>query len=314
MGFRDQAKALRNELVKTQEQSFKNKDDRSGAFGSIFVKEKLPENVNIFKCKEGEHVIDVVPWITGEGHPTLPPGKLSYIVDFWAHMNIGPMNDVIPCNQYMYRKPCAICEYINKQRLPKDEYTKLKAKRRVVYLVWSHDTIEEERKGLQIFEVSHYFMEANLVVIAQNPKGGGSIVFADPDAGKTIVFSRKGSGASDTKFIGHRFVDREAPIPDHILDQTFPVEACMKLVADYDETKELFYKGLSSPSSSEQSNPSGQDNGSMNDPGQDGSTCPGNGQFGVDVNKLAECKGCVIWDNCYETSQASASVRGRRRY
>lgn len=310
MNFRDRAKKLRDELVKTQEQSFKNKDDKSGAFGSIFDKNKLPDGVVFWKCKDGEHVVDFVPWITGEGHPQLQPGSMTYVVDFWAHMNIGPMNDVVACNQYMYRKPCPICEYINKQRLPKEDYNKLRAKRRVAYLLWVHDSVEEERKGVQIYEASHFLMEANMVVVAQNPKGGGSIIFADPDNGKSLVFNRTGSGATNTKFSGHRFVDREAPIPDFILDQTFALEECMNLTSNYDEVKEIFFKGLASPSSAEPSNNS--DDGIED--GQDGSTCPGKGEFGVDINKLPECKNCQIWDNCYQVQQQGNAVQGRRRY
>lgn len=307
MNFRERAKQAREDLVKAQSESLKSKDDKSGGFGSIFDKMLIPEDRQLFlSIKEGDHVIDIIPWFAGPNHPNVGDGKLTYLVDYWAHYNVGPMNDVVGCNQYMYRKPCPICEYINKQRLPKEEYTNVKAKRRCAYLVWNHNNMEEERKGIQIMDLAHFCMEANLVVIASNPKGGGSVIFSDPDNGKTLVFTRKGTGQFDTKYLGHRFMDRDAPIPDFILDQVFQLENCMNLTPDYDELKEKFSGGnMGKKAVVEENSP---------DDVKSAEGCPGGGTIGSDLNKLELCKTCAIWDACYESNKNTQPTTRPRRF
>jgi hypothetical protein len=319
MSFRDKVKQAREDLVKTQDKSLKSKDDKSGGFGSIFDKTKIPEDrQHFFSAKEGDHVLDIIPWFASDQHPNIGKDKLTYLVDYWAHYKVGPMNDVVGCAQYMYRKPCPICEYMNKQRLPKEEYSNVKAKRRTTYLIWSHNSPEDERKGLQIFDIAHFCMESNLVVIASNPKGGGSIIFSDPDNGKNLVFTRKGSGQLDTKYLGHRFVDRDAPVPDHILNQSFPIELSMNLHPDYDQVAELFYQGKSG-NQGQTLNPSQEPSREQERfPDDLPSGCPGGGTFGVDLNKLEGCKPCISWQDCYDVNkklqQEQPAQQRRRRF
>ncbi len=192
-------------------------------------------------------MLDIIPWEAGpdmplgdDGHPVIEEGDLSYVLDLQVHMNVGSMKVPIVCPFENYGLPCPICEFIKDNDLDKEDWKKVSVKRRVLYLIWVHNSREDEKKGLQLWEISHFSMEEKLNVIAALPRGGGSINFSDFEDGKTIAFTRKGSGQSNTSYLGHRFIDREIDIPDSILDKTFSLDSVVKLHPTYEEIEEMF--------------------------------------------------------------------------
>jgi len=106
--------------------------------------------------------------------------------------------------------------------------------------MWVHDTREEEKKGIQIFEASHFFMEEKIEEIAKLPRGGGYENFSDPDKGKLLAWTRKGAGKENTQYLGHRFIEREYPIPDRILDQSFSLDQVVNMHPSYEELEKEF--------------------------------------------------------------------------
>ncbi len=251
MGFRKTNKNRRQDLVKRVQESIED----TGGFSSIIDLEKAKQlssndNIKTWRMKEGEHLIDIIPFIAGENHPKTPVDELAYNVGFWAHYNVGPNNDSYACPIKTWGKSakvrCPICEYISKMNLKETDeelYDKIKARRRTAYLVWVHDSDNDEDAGIQILDVAHFFLEEKLREIAKRPRGGGSIVFSDYDEGKTIIFSRSGSGKG-TRVVGHRFDDRPEPIPDDILDESFSLDEAMDLKPDFKEMYDSFYQGL----------------------------------------------------------------------
>jgi hypothetical protein len=179
---------------------------------------------------------------TGE-NPITEKGDFDYILDLFVHQNVGPMNQPYVCPWENFRKACPICEYIKANRLPKEEWSNVRAKRRSIYLIWNRTSVEEEKKGVQIFDAAHFFMEEKLEEIAKLPRGGGYITFSDPDNGKSVCWSRKGAGKENTQFIGHKLVDRESRIPDWVLEKTFPLDEVINMHPSYDEIKAAFYGG-----------------------------------------------------------------------
>jgi hypothetical protein len=219
-----------------------------GAFPTIFVKSRIPEGIQFFRCTEGEHIVDILPWEVGPDmpmdetgeNPITDEGDFDYVLDLFVHQNVGSMNQPYVCPWENFRKPCPICEYIKANRLPKEEWSQTRAKRRSIYLIWNRTNAEEEKKGVQIFDAAHFFMEEKLEEIAKLPRGGGYITFSDPDEGKSICWTRKGSGKENTSYIGHKFVDREARIPDRILDQTFSLDQVIEMHPSYEEIDAAF--------------------------------------------------------------------------
>lgn len=254
MSLKSKFKAKRKELTKRVQESI----DDTGGFSTVIdldVARKLSTNKEIksWKMKEGDHIIDILPFFTGEQHPSLKEDEFAYNVIFYAHYNIGPgkENYVCPLKSTPKGQPtdrCPICEYIDKHNLRETDeelYKKLKPRRRVLYLVWVHDSAQEENVGLQIFDVAHYFMEDKLSAIAKRPRAGGTVLFSDVEIGKSIAFERQGSGIGTT-VIGHRFDDRPEEIPDNIIEESFPLDMILKMDVTYKEIHDTFYQSISS--------------------------------------------------------------------
>lgn len=322
--FRDKYKKQKQDLMRRHEDSVADKT--SGQFGSICDLSKIPKGVGFWKCPPGQHVIDIIPFLAGGNMPKISGGGIKkgefiWLVDLWVHGYVGALEYPYICPTKTNGQPCPICEHLseNKGSYSEEEYNNLKAKRRTLYLIWSHDSAEDERKGLQIWEVAHYFMENNLKVIAERPRGGGTIPYFDPDNGKQIAFTRQGSGAT-SKYLGHRFDDREGPIPDEILDQSFELDSILKY-ASYEEIYAAFY-GKSADEEERDAAPTGVGFEPEPEPEPEEEApiaddeppfaaedelapdeCPVGGQFGYDIDQLEACGNCERWDDCYAANQ-----------
>lgn len=240
MSFRDRMKKNKGGKTLQKRHNAGTKKTGGGRFPTIFDKNKVPEGVEFWRCKEGKHLLDILPFEAGPDMPfdeKLKPvtseGNLDYVLDLFVHQNVGGMNKPYVCPYENFGEPCPICEFIKANRLDKEDWKKLVAKHRVVYLIWSHATKEDEAKGVQIFEASHFFMEEKIEEIAQLPRGGGFENFSHPDTGKSLAWTRKGSGMENTQMLGHRFVDRESPIPNKILDSTFSLDGIVNMHPEY---------------------------------------------------------------------------------
>jgi hypothetical protein len=230
------------------------KKSGGGRFPTIFNKDMVPEGVEFWRCREGQHIVDIVPFEAGPNMPfdeRLQPiteeGDLDYVLDLFVHTNVGNMKKPFVCPYENFGKPCPICEFIKGAgRLDKEDWKKLAVKHRVVYLLWVHDSREEEKKGIQVFEASHFFMEEKIEEIAKLPRGGGYENFSHPDKGKSLAWTRKGSGMENTQYLGHRFIEREAPLPNRILDMTFPLDSIINMHPEYEEIEREFRGTLKS--------------------------------------------------------------------
>jgi hypothetical protein len=244
-------------LQNRHKESYNSKDD-SGKFGSIF-KSGLPPGFNLWKCSEGEHIIDIIPFLTSSLNPnvTNPGIDWAYWLDVWTHGRIGPTEDAWLCNtRTLKSQKCPVCEFQMELRkiMALDEIkndkvlaTRLEAEiksynpsRRGIYNIHVLDTPAEEAKGIQVWEVAHWFMEKYLAELSKIPRGGGYIYFADPDTGKTICFKRQGSGGTNTTYLGHRLMDRQQPIENELIEQTWALSDHIKW-PEYEEVFEAFF-------------------------------------------------------------------------
>jgi len=316
-GYRQQYKKQKQDLLRRHEESVADKGE--GKFGSIINSSKLPKGMGFWKCSDEKHIVDFIPFIAGPDMPKvsgggIKEGEFTWLVDLWVHWNIGVLQHPYICPARTNGEPCPICEHLqqNKDTYTKEEYNDIKAKHRTVYLIWCHDNSTEKEKGIQLWEVAHFFMEYNLKEIAERPRGGGTVLYFDPDIGKNVVFTRRGKGAGNTEFIGHRFDDRQEPIPDKILDQSFPLDSVIKY-ATYDELHDAFFgtkhgeDTVGETGEGEAGEPVYGEAPFEQEPepepefAQD--ECPVNGEFGVDHEQLEGCDGCVNWDNCFAANQ-----------
>ena len=309
----DREKA-KEDLLKRTKESYNSKDF-AGA-GPAYLK-PLPRP--FWKCKEGKHIFDLIPWVASDKYPSpkgeIKPGDIVYKLDIWVHQNVGPMDIQVLCPAYNYGERCPVCEKVKELRsedAPKEKLDPIRAKRRTIYNMFCFDNNVEEAKGVQVWEVAHFFIEQKLASLSERPRGGGHIIFADPDSGMSISFERKGSGPENTQYLGHQFVLREGyVVEDELLDQAVPLEEYL-IRSSYDELYALFYgtapkeqtateepgftpsRLRSRTAPAQGANISGEDK------------CPAGGTFGKDVDKLIQCNTCDVYNKCALFSEKAA--------
>jgi len=219
--------------------------ERSGKFRDFL---RADIQIKRFNCGEGDHLLDVLCYIAGENNPNpkVRPGDLTYVLDIWVHDGIGANEDQFVCLSRNYNLRCPICE--RQKQLKNEGYEwddpqvkALEPRRRTLYNVLCYDNEREEAKGVQVWVVSHWNFERHVSELAKaTPRGGGCIMFSHPDQGKSVAFRREGKKMTDTKYVGHRFVDRNYVIPNEILEQTHCLEDLIN-IPDYKTVYEAFY-------------------------------------------------------------------------
>lgn len=234
--------AMKEDMAKRIQESYDSKDS-SGKFKSIFNKAALG-STPIWKCSEDEHFINIIPYIAGKKNPNIKEGKAGYNLDYYVHRKVGMNEDTYICLSRTFSLACPICE--EQARLRKsDDFDEafvktLNPSRRVMYNIHCIDSEKEARKGIQIFEVSHWLFEKELAELAKKPRGGGFVLFQDPDEGKTVCFRKKGNGPTNTEYKGFQFEDRPEPIAEDILEAALCLDALIH-IPTYDEVKKAFF-------------------------------------------------------------------------
>lgn len=239
--FRQAMKAApKTALVDRVSEAYETKE-KTGKFGLYLKDLKNP----IWKPKNGIHIIDIIPFLSGgaDPNPKVKQGDMVYRIDVFTHSNVGCTEDRVLCLARTYGKPCPICEYISSQYANENPETldvvrlkKMDAKRRVVYNVLiSGDTAS----GVHIFEVSHYLFDIELSTMALNKRTGNFYPFHDPDNGMSIGFEKSGEGVG-TKYKGFERIERSGPISDAVLEQAAILDLHLDVMS-YKELKEKFY-------------------------------------------------------------------------
>jgi len=328
--FRKKAQEQEDELVKQHEHQMETKDDKGYSYGSIFIPNMIPEDMEAFNPKASEggsgYIIDVIPFYAGKQHPYKPEGRLAYVVDLWVHRNVGAGNDMLVCQMKtgQWREPDPMCIHIKQTNLTKTQWKEANSKRRCAYFVWDHTTPEEEAKGLKYWEIAHFFFEKEVDDISKNPRGGGAIAWSHHDHGKSVAFTvTKGTYTDDAgqkqdsiEFSGFQFLDRLEPaIPDKILEQTFPLDEAINMHPTEEEWLKAFPEGgavedraISQTSATEA--PFGRDEKipekAVEEPEKEVMKCPIEGlTFGVNTGDAKECRTCDVYDSCFDAKSTS---------
>lgn len=334
----DRRTAMKQSLGKKTQESYEKRDD-SGQFKSIFKDEFASK---LWKCGEGEHIIDIIPFLAGKHDPNTKEGEPNYVLIIWVHYGVGVNQDAYVCPARNFSQACPICDYREEVRKQEDYdealVKELTPKRRSVYNIICFDSEKEENKGVQIFDAAHWFMEKHISSLAKTPtRGAGKstdmyVAFSDPDEGKSIAFTRKGT-KRNSEFLGHKFLDRNYTIPDDVLDTAFVLDECINY-ATFEEIQNAFL-GTESEVAPVEETPAPQPTATTETGGlrrrvvpvataepappapavnptpaptpratprvavvSTDPTCPVGGAFGVDCEKYNECASCPVWDAC----------------
>lgn len=222
--------------------------DRSQGRGSNILRED--SGVTLWRPKDGSHIVDVIPYMAGKNDPLVKKGDPTYTFEYWAHTRVGPNEAMLLCPAEMYNKPCPICE--DRQRLREkgvddDVWKKLFPKRRNLYNIICYDK-GEEKKGVQIWDISYHYFEKFVLAISKKPSRRGGeeklINFADPVDGRSISFTVEPAKGKDDypKYLGHSFDERDYEIEDGLLDDASILDEQI-CIAEYGEIKKAYWGG-----------------------------------------------------------------------
>jgi len=324
-GVRDRFK---QNLGQKTEQSYKTKDENASTFRDFFDKDKL-EGVKLYRVPKGDVtvVLDIIPYFAGPRDPRNKEGDPVYTLDVQVHKNIGPMNDQIVCLA-QYGKPCPVCEEVSKRNAASEDYNlrikPLKPSRRCLYNVIIRDNGgEQEKKGMQVWEIAHFFMEKKLAGITKNPRTGGIIVFSDPDEGKSVSFSKRNPSKETVEYSSHQFLDRPGVITDDELNGAHVLDNLIKIL-DYQTIHEMLYAVPAEEASEEETTQETQVAQTQQEPPPQRQTrqrpaveetkdevaqtqtqtnvgtpvCPHGGTIGESIDELDGCMQCDVYDAC----------------
>jgi hypothetical protein len=328
MKAKDRRALYKKDLNDRHKENYANRDN-SGKFGDVYSPE-MKAKVKFFKCKEDDHEIYIVPYITGDQHPRLPEGRGDFVLDIFVHRKVGINEDSIVCLNRTYKEKCPICEYQAQLKEDEDndheaEIKELNPTRRNLFNIVCQDSPKEEKLGVQIFDVSQWLFTKPLEELAHKKHGGGEIAYADVDEGKVISFRKKGSGATNTEYTAFEFKDR-GDIPDEILDAAVSLDQLI-YKPTYEEVLEIFRPEESEddpppkkevkkevkkekeeeeeeqPPEEEKPKSKGllkkkSEEKDVPSKVDENLECPGGADFGTDFDEYEECRTCDLKEEC----------------
>lgn len=218
--------------------------------------------------KDGTHIIDVIPYNAGKADPLVKKGDPTYGLECWVHTRLGLNNELVfLCPTEMYDEPCPICEHRQKLRdknVDKEIWKKLFPKRRNLYNVICYDK-GEEKKGVQIWDISYHYFEKFVIAISKKPSRHGKadklINFACPEEGKSISFTiEPAKGKEDyPTYMGHSFDDRDYEIDEEILEAAITLDEAVHHPT-YEEISDVYWSKSKKDKSKKSSNKSNKKN------------------------------------------------------
>jgi len=286
-------------------------------------------NLPQWKIAEGNHFMDIVPYLRGEQDPDVVsriikpdgtpfvPGDPSYILIYSVHFNVGPRREPMLCLADTFGFPCPECEYrLELERFPKSNWKEawedphgnrmpplkeFSPNRRNAYLVFDRD---QESKGLQVLDCSFFYMEEKLQGLASSQRGTEYIAYADPmegrHGGRHVLFTvakktftgAGGGSVTAMEFKNHQFQIRETPVPEAILRQAMEIRLDAALIVPtYEEVHAAFH-------GADGYQPAGAEAPSEEEASGGTPVCQYGGTIGTDFQSYQEC-----FDNCPGTPE-----------
>lgn len=300
----DKLKSKEKELAQDYQRSYDTKD-AGGSFKNIWVDE-LP--FPRLKIKNGQHLLDIIPYLCGPNDPSHSEGTMVSYLDILVHGGIGPNSDMYICMD-QYKKRCAVCEEIRHMKdndADEEDIKRIGAKRRGIYFVISYDE-GEEKKGIQIMDLSHYLFQNNLIAQAKQPdqiahKTGAWINYAGIEDGKRIFFTHTGTKVK-TRIEGIKFYDRDYTFPESVFEKVLkhPLDTLLRF-PNYDELKsyllQLREMGAMVETATRETAPNPQEAAGQKLTQQYTNPCPANQTFGASFGSGAACLSCSVKDEC----------------
>jgi len=254
---------MEEELSETVEHSYETKDN-TGRFGNYFIGDiprwtKLsegPHTIAIWPFRIPDDVWKSSPFRNAKNNLNQNKQKVDYKLIIYIHSNIGPNRDTIICPDTI-GKPCPVCELRKSldKDADKDLYEALYRSKKVLYNVHVLDNENEKAKGIRVYDASHKYIEKALVLLAYKGKRGTKrdkpLPFYKPFENYVVSFTREGTGATTTEYIGlaieelegeDRYTDKEM---EKLLPEIKVLDSIVQ-VLPYDTIKEMIGEAVAS--------------------------------------------------------------------
>lgn len=232
-----------------QERIKQGRENAQGRRSSIITAENIP----LWRPKDGEHIIDIIPYFAGPNDKDKPEGKATYTFEYLVHKGVGPSNAWYLCLLEMYNKPCPICEHrmkLREQGADDEIWKALFPKKMNMYNIICYDRGEEE-KGIQIWDVPWFYSEKHILSISKK-RGRGKksmkslplVNFADPENGKSISFVIEPAQSRNDypTYTGFAFEDRDYEIEEETIESTYVLDSDELIhIPKFDEVKKAYW-------------------------------------------------------------------------
>lgn len=121
---------------------------------------RLPDGVSWFNVKDrvGNYKIDIIPFIAGKGNPNAAEGYVHYERTYYVHYGFGVDRKVKFLCGKTFGKPCAVCNYLdrNRTKLGEDFVKDHRAKTRMLWCLIDRSSADAEAKGIQVWDTAYY--------------------------------------------------------------------------------------------------------------------------------------------------------------
>lgn len=209
------------------------------------------QNVQFWRCDEGVHELDIIPYFAGPFDPATAEGGFTYVLEVFEHRDVGGIEgQSFICLMKTYGKPCPICQHrqqLIQEGADEDLIKALRTSRypRSIYNVVIYDTEQMQAKGVQVWHTSHYLMEQHLIKLAESSRreieaGAPPFkYFADPDEGYSVKFERQGQGLN-TRYMAHQLLPRNYQLHETIMQQAWQLDTLIH-VPQFDEVYAAYW-------------------------------------------------------------------------
>lgn len=198
----------------------------------------LPSEVPIYKPKDGENCIRVMPGTWED----LKKWDNGWDIRVSVHYEVGADKATYLCLDKMLGEPCPVCEARLETSDP-DELKQLNPKSRVLCWVIDRDS---EKTGPQLFPMAST-MAQDVLLRSIDKKTGAPILIDHPDEGYDLVFTKEGSKLN-TKYKAVEIMRDSTPLHDnqktqqkwldYITENDIP---SLLVYYDYDYIKKVLY-------------------------------------------------------------------------
>lgn len=219
------------------------KKQSQGSFSASYL--KIPQGVKLFKPKVGVMLLDILPFVTGDGNPCADPGLLHYERTYHLHPRVSADGNPYMCPRLSSKSPCPICEHRTRLLKANDPHNEdlvkdMAPKERQLFNVVN---LKEPEKGVQLWDISYHLFGKLLDARIRNAdEDDGWDRFAALEGGFTLKVGFKESTFGGRTFLEAETIDfkpRKEDYSEEDLEKVLCLDELL-IEPDYDELKEVF--------------------------------------------------------------------------